>query len=78
MRTAAPSEQRCFPRESTLTCQSNDVQRGATHVRGYVCFNNIQVAFVKFGDPDISQLGCLLVKDGSEGLELCGTEGWIL
>jgi len=67
-----------MPLWCALTCQPDDIQRGAAHVGGDVYLDNICVALDQLGDPDVLYLGSLLVEDGDEGLELCRSEGWIL
>jgi len=64
--------------EYARTCQSDDVQCGAIHIKGDVQVDNIRVVPVQLGKPDTSHFGGLLVEDWSEGLELCLSKGWIL
>ena len=64
--------------EYVPTCQSNNIQRGATHIESDVHRDSIRVVLVELGEPNISQFGSLLIEDWSEGFDLRRSKGWIL
>ena len=64
--------------EYARTCQSNNIQCGASHIDVDVEVDNIRVVLVQLRKPDISHLGSLLVEYWSEERELPQSKGWIL
>ena len=71
-------EEGWFSGEHAQTCQTDNIQCGATHVDGDVQFDGVCVSLVQLGEPDIPYFGSLLVEDWHKGLELRGTKGWVL